>query len=466
MEKAIEDVLKIGTRDTSEDLFKQAGHSKNLAKAANISSFKNFMSRFKSFSGVTTDSISSTKRFLQTIDSGVSPLDVAVKRLDVTKTTQGFLKLSDEQVGTVNRILKEGNLDAIVRISKAGVNVTSADRAAVSTLVKDFPEVPLKRLSDSVETNIRAFPEMNGPLDSLSNTAKAKVQKVESNLLKYYKPGAVIAVTVGVIVVAADWITKTMEQRTGCFAFITINGKTSSCKISALSCSNTRNDGPCSNLSLTNYYNPTLVLMRIAELPNDDQRKIDVANAANVSPNELEDRLGSLMISKYEAMVSVVKSMTDKPSLEYCKIFNTNIENGKIPTCRMCDTSADPISTRFLNPDQLADNITFRCIEEPTVLSVITDAAITTGKNLFDGVTGIVSGASGSLQGFGIILIIGAILVLAFIIIYKFVIKKPATSPSYALLQPPPPIQQQQQPQLSTLSPLPSNLPPYIPLIE
>lgn len=465
MEKVLEDVLKIGTKDTSEDLFKQIGERSTLA-ITNISSFKTFINKFKSLSGVTTDTVSSAKQLLQTIDSGVSPLDTAVKRLDVTKTAQGFFKLSDEQVGTINRILKEGNLDAIVRISKASVNVTSADRAAVSALVKDFPERPLKIFSDSVESNARAFPEMNGPLDALSNSAKAKVQKVESNLLKYYKPGTVIAVTVGVIVVASDWITKTMEQRTGCFAFVTINGKTSSCKISALSCSNTRNSVPCNNLSLANYYNPTLVLMRIAELSNEDQRKIDVANAANVSPNELENRLGSLMISKYEAMISVVNSMQNKPSLEYCKIFNKNIENGRIPTCRMCDTSADPVSTRYLNPDQLADNITFRCIEEPTVLSVITDAAITTGKNLFDGVTGIASGASGSLQGFGIILIIGAVLVIAFIIIYNFIIKKPSTTPPFTKLQSPPTsssyVQQfapSQQQQFSTQL-------PYIPLIE
>lgn len=133
---------------------------------------------------------------------------------------------------------------------------------------KSFPYLDLK------ETD---FPNM-------SKTAATDIKKIENNLFKYFKQGTTIALTLGVIYVAVDWLVKTTEKRKGCFMLTTISGKTTSCKVQAYSCIGSEGDLCTSTLS---YYNTTLVLMKIATLADDNELKIKVAQAAGVDPSAM-----------------------------------------------------------------------------------------------------------------------------------------------------------------------------------
>ena len=73
--------------------------------------------------------------------------------------------------------------------------------------------------------------------------------------------------------------------------------------------------------------------------------------------------------------------------------------------------------------DRYGDNITFQCVTNPSILDTISDTVLSTGKNLWDGVSTVVSG---SLKQIGIVAaIILAVLILVMFIVRLFTRKQP-----------------------------------------
>jgi hypothetical protein len=113
--------------------------------------------------------------------------------------------------------------------------------------------------------------------------------------------------------------------------------------------------------------------------------------------------------------------MDNKPTLQVCSIVNAQIENGKVPPCRMCSPSDNPSSTTFIDPSQYPENVTFECVVNPSILDTITDAVVSTGSNLWEGVS---TSVLQPFKRFGIITVIILILVLVIWFVSKLFMKK------------------------------------------
>lgn len=402
----------VDTNFDEDDDFSADHEPKRRRKRAAVSvGFKDFLKRLTTLSGVGKD-VGEAASLMKNVKSGVKSFDEIVTSLPVTKNRAGALLIGDEFVGRVRRIMREGDLEALVKIGKRpSVVVSGAEKSSFRALVADTPEKALKDLSDLSAKTKQLHPALDTTvenIDKLAASSKAELKTVESNLTKRFKQGTVIALTIGTIYVGVDWLSKATQARKGCFMLSTINNKVSSCKVAAFSCaSSVDTTNACSSVPAA--YNTTLVLMAIAELDDSDQRKIDVATAAGAVVSSLKQDLAIVIDKSYEKVSAVVAAMHSKPTVNVCSIVHPAIENGKVPPCRMCSPSDNPTSTTFIDPSQYAENITFRCVVNPSVLDTITDAVVNTGANLWQGVN---STIFGSIKRFGIIFAILLILVL------------------------------------------------------
>lgn len=390
--------------------------------------FKSFLADLKKLSGVTREAaVEEASTLLKNVDSGIKSTDEVIKKLKVTKNRQGSVLLSDTHVGVINRILREGDLKRLVKVTKQNVPVSVADSSAFKRLVGNTPERTLKNVDDVAAIAKRERPHLNATvetLDKISDTAKRDLKRVESNLYKHFKEGTAVALTVGVAYVGVDWVSKATRARKGCFMLTTIDGVTTSCKVAEHTCfaSDAAGRTPCTGT--TDYYNTTLVLMHLATAADSDVNKIAIARATNVPVNDLNARLAYIIDNHYPAVADAIKKMgAQRPkAFSICGVKNDAVEGGVVPPCRMCDPTADPISTTFIDPAQYGDNITFLCVTDPSILDTISDTVVSTGKNLWDGVSTVVSG---SLKQIGIIAaLVLVVLVLVTIISRAFTKKR------------------------------------------
>lgn len=346
---------------------------------------KSFLKELKLLGRAGVDEVGS---LLKNFKSNIKSLDDVITKLPVTKNKHGFIELGENSIGKVNKVMREGNLSEIVKMSGKNIPVSKIESASFKSLVADTPEKAFKDVTDLATANKKSFPHLDlkeADLGNMSKSAAKDVKKVESNLYKYFKTGTKIVLTVGVVYVGVDWLIKTNEKRKGCFMLTTINGKTTSCKVQTYSCVGSGGDMCTSALP---YYNITLVLIKIASMPDTDALKIKVAAAAGVQPSALSSSLANVIDTKYSEITTVIADATNKPTFVICELSHPDVEKGEIPPCRMCSPSDTPISTSYIDPKQYPDNVTFQCSPNPSLLDTLADVVKNTGKDLFDGISG------------------------------------------------------------------------------
>lgn len=387
--------------------------------------FRSFLGDLKKFCGLPETTVEKAVALLKNVDSGIKTTDEVLKRLKVTKDARGALLLNDVHVGHVNRLLREGDLKKLSSVCKLNVPLTAADEAAFRRLVGHTPESGLKIVDDLATATKRERPYMHATaknLDKISETARRDLKKVESNLYRHFKEGAVIALTIGTVIVGTDWIAKATAARTGCFMVTTINGKTTSCKVTSCTCTNNVVDNNACSGTL-DYYNITLVIMNLASSADSDPNKIALAAAVGVVPSRMNAELVNIMDNHYPAAAAAVGKMDSRTfrAFSVCGVKNNAVENGVVPPCRMCDPTADPVSTAFIDPTQYGDNVTFQCVTNPSVLDTISDTVVSTGKDLWVGVSDVFSW---SLKQIGIVAAVIVILVVLASLVARIITRK------------------------------------------
>lgn len=380
--------------------------------------FREFLTQVKN---LTRKSVRESEEVVRSFRSDIKPLEEAVTSVPISQTRSGFINAGEEAVGVFNKALREGDLRKLLQLASKDAVYTTAESESFLRLIANTPERTYKNVAEATVSNVRSFPQLNifeVNFNSLTKSAERDIAKVESNLFKYFATGTKVTLTIGVIVVGTNWVLKATEERKGCFMLTTINNKTSSCKVQQYSCVGSGGNMCNDNF---NYLNATLALIRIAELPDDDKLKIAIAKIAKTEARLLKDNLGTYIDGYYTNMYNIVKVAHDNgslPALDYCKLSNPTVENGVIPPCRLCDPAANPLSTSFIDPAQYADNITFQCVANPSILETISDAIIATGENLLDGIT---SGLSTLLKPILIGLAVILVVVLIITIIWKVI---------------------------------------------
>lgn len=362
---------------------------------------RGFARGLKSYVGVGGAVIAeNARKFLRSTRTGLSALDEIVRVMNVRTIRRGVIEMGNSTVGEVRRLVRAADLDGLARTSGVDVTITSTERSAFRDTMRGTPEMAVH---DVAQTRVNAA-RANADLDvtnasQLTSTARSKLTTVTKTLTKRLGQGAAVALVIGATVITADWAITATERRKGCFMMTTINGKSTSCKVAAFTCQGPKEGDLCS--SQPNYYNATLVLMHVAQMSNDDPIKAKLATAVSLKPEQLKEKLAWVLDNKYTDAVDAITAMGDsRPRVTgICEITDPQIEGGVVPACRICSPSDDPSKTTFIDSNQYGDNISFYCSINPTILDTIADAAVSTGINLWDGLTG---GIGGILKKVGI----------------------------------------------------------------
>lgn len=351
--------------------------------------FKQFMEEFKKFvGGGASKSLGQLSELTSTVKSGVKSFDDVIANIPTKQAKNGVISMGERTVGAVHRLAREGNLSGLAKLSKSSVNIVESDKRAFSQLTGITPEKQLHEIGESAASVKKLRPSLDVPakdIDKLPVAAKSKLKTVTDNLLKKFKTGTVIALTVGAIYVGVDWISKATQARAGCYMLTTINNKTTSCKLAAYTCSGDVNANACSGAAPA-YYNVTLVLIAISQMSEESDTKVALCEQLKIEPVKLAGSLKTVIDNQFMTVKTFVDKLTTHPKYTICGLKSSEVENGVIPDCRMCSPSADPTSTMFIDPAQYPDNVTFQCVTNPSILDTITDAAVSTATDLWQGV--------------------------------------------------------------------------------
>jgi len=397
------------------------------------SNFSIILKSLRLMSGVTAKTSKQLETVLASSKIGLSPADVALRGAKITKSKHGYLKVNEVSVNEFNGYMRAGNLLDVLRVTGKKVHVTEAEQKFFSSLAKDLPERAIKKIEDIVKISAKERPHLNitvNNYDKLSEISKSDITSFTDNLLKVSKAGTYLVLVIGGVTIGVNWIRNGLADRRGCWMLRTVNGKTTSCRVSAFSCGR-----PSGNLSLSvdtvnskqtctedlsSYYNATLSFIHICELGDTDLDKLNLAKSLGVSVDTMIENKTKMLETKFEAINNFVKAYTGNSTVNICKP-NSAIDNGTVPYCRMCDPSANPRSTLYIDTlSMVGENVTFKCIENPTVLELMSDVVQSTGKNLWEGITSVPSTLFKAFKYVGIFTALALVFSLIYFIYRKF----------------------------------------------
>lgn len=390
---------------------------------------KDWIESLKNISGKSGVTVDEAKSAVLNYKSGIPALDEVIRSIKISNAN-GVLLLDDKTIGQVIRVFNKGDLESILKLFKFNIPITASEQTAFRKLINETPEAALHDLEKLTVENKKLYPEYDVTLDNLdklSNEAKSGLKKIESSMYSQFKKGAVITLTLGAAYLGTDWIINTTKERTGCFMVTVIGGKTSSCKVSSFTCLDAAKDSgaKCKNFT-DGFYNLTIILLSIVELDHNNKLYKGLASALGYNPNDklfdLSTKVHEIVTTKFDQLKTFwaksiddgsAKSLTINP----CSVKHPDIENGIIPPCRMCDTTASPTSTKYIDASQLAYNITFQCVPNPSLLDTITDVVATTGVDIFKEIK---STISGSFKYIGLGLLLLTIIAIIVFCAFKF----------------------------------------------
>lgn len=326
--------------------------------------------------------------------TGLEKLDGIIKDAKITKEGN-LIKIEGLYANELVDLLKSGDLAKVLKELKSSIIPSSSEVSHFKKLTKEYPE---STLDDLAKTNInlkKAHNDLNikgTAIDDAPPAIKKKIEKAEKKGSFTFKDGTYIALTIGGVVIGLNWLKKAANDRNGCWLVSKVNGKTTSCKISGYTCmSDSSPNNTCD--SSPQVVNTNLVLMHLVN-SGSEQQKTDFAEKTGVAVEDLkpENFLNLLSSDKYPDIDEYISGlenpyMTGQP---ICTGTINGYENGQVPPCRCCDTTADPRTTAFANPKNLGANISMKCVTDATILDVIGDIVTTTGENLLDGATSLI----------------------------------------------------------------------------
>lgn len=338
----------------------------------------------KQFFGATGKELQEAQVLFKEAKTEMNLVNDVLRDLPVTKNIDNVITIGkDVPINRLHAIMKEGDLLRFLQIAGHEVLVNEEEINAYRKLVNTSAYTVYRDLERLVEQNKKLFSDLDATISQhpkLPASSKNILTQIEDKLIAA-KNGAKLILTVGTMVVGANWILKETAKRRGCFMFTTINGVTTSCKVTAFSC-NSKTGEACE--SVPPLYNVVLAAITVAKRENSDKLKVRFASVLEVPVEQLFVELPHLLQVKYLLVSKFMENNGGEISVDTCVVAHEGIEEGIVPVCRMCDPGANPNSTEYLDAKQLADNITFKCIKDPSVLEVITDVAKTTGVELFN----------------------------------------------------------------------------------
>lgn len=345
------------------------------------------------------------RRIFSAPKTTITAFDEALKTVRITGRAGEELRIADETLGHVYTKFRTGDLAEVFRTLKLdSSSFSSMDAANFRAAVGKTPESEIHALEQATARNAARYSNVD-------------TKTLNNQVLKYFRTGTVISLTVGTIVIGVSSFELAMKASTGCMMVTVIGSNTTSCRISQLSCTNLDlTEGLCTNhVELGRNY--TLLIMSVANMPNDRDVKIQVAQELNITPAELYDKIPNLIDSRFDEIRRVMDKVitaTGYTVSEPCRVKHKEIEGGIVPECRMCTPSAPVKSTEYIDLSNFGNNITFVCTPHPSPIKIATDLIRTTGIDILKGLS---SATSFLLKPIAIIVgILFALVVLAIIL--------------------------------------------------
>lgn len=338
-----------------------------------LQSFKNFAKELTEAVGSSKSTTEDVSKVLWSAKSGVHSLDDVLKNIKITREA-GVFKAGNKPIGVLTKLIRQGNIEELAKLSSKQRPFTSVDALRFREITSGFPEQKLDDVARATKASKRKFAHLDTKpedVSKLSISGQRDLRKIESNLFRYFKEVSTIALTLGSVYVGVDWLVKATQKRRGCFMLTTINNKTTSCRVREYSCIGESVEHCSSNAFI--YYNTTIILMNIAQAPNDDANKIFLANIINIPVDEFHKKLPQIIDTKFQKVSTAIDTIKMKPMHSICTVTHPGIENGIVPPCRMCDPTADPKSTTYIDSSQLPINVTFHCSTNPSILDTVAD---------------------------------------------------------------------------------------------
>lgn len=329
--------------------------------------------------------------------TGISSVDNVLSTLKVNKTATGFLTVANDiPISKLERIIKSADLDGLANLTNSASKVTSKEKAAFKEVIGETAESQLHNLDELTSSASKSTKYADLHIRNVTSATPAstlkKLKSAESKFLKYGKPGAVIALTVGVAYVVVDGLTKATADRTGCFMVTNINGKTQSCKVSNLTCSSEASNGVLCGSDLQKFELNTILALLSLGTPSQEVVHIRavICQDAGIEYDDYMTKFDKIINNSnfdkiYDFVTSNIKDISANNNTAICSLPTINDVDKKLPLCRMCDPGAAPLSTTFVDSSTLADNITFEC-RNPTILDTIIDIGKSTGQDLLEGI--------------------------------------------------------------------------------
>lgn len=411
------------------------------ASRAIMPRFKSLLSDMRKLTGVTEEPTSALKDVLDSSDLGIDIADSAFRSLNVSKQTfRDFLKVNDVYLHKFESFLRSGDLESVLRTAKSSAIVTEADKKLFSYLARDYPEKVLRDIDEIATITKLERPQLNitlGNIDKLSDSSLQELNHFQKNWKRYAGAGSV-ALVIGTVTVTDSWFKDALAARRGCWMVKTVNGKSTSCRVSSFTCGdvssstgNTQTVKLCKTDEI-GFYNVTVQFMYIAHSKNGTNVKENLSYKLGVYSYDLYDKAVDLLRDKFDIIESFVRRSIGDGSLpivaDVCSLHHYYIEDNKIPYCRVCDSTADPKSTQFIDPKQLPENVTFKCVADPSLVDLLTDMAVTTGHNLWESVVSASSSVFKYLKYGALVTIILALVIAIYFIFSKFIVGSESTS--------------------------------------
>lgn len=382
-----------------------------------------------------TDALSGVKTTSPTVNDLFKQLSEKV-----TKNEKGFVEINGKTPGEVNSILKKGSLHEFIQL--VGDKTKTVDNIQASNfenLVGLTPEKQMFQIEQFATQAKLAHPNLDIKLDQilsqnlLTNTKLidqlARIEKKASFWGSKKAKAGYLGLTIGSFILVPN-ILKNLRYRKGCFMLTKLHGVISSCKVESYTCGQKpvetlteTGEEMCPRSKLDGHYNVTLALIAIVNLANNEKIKNDLATFLDYDATTLKDNVGNIIKDKYALLTDFVENTKNKGrvlevlgSRRVCELSHPQVEDGVIPVCRMCSSTDKETSTTYLDQSLIPDNVSFKCIENPSIADVLGDLMKNTSVEIINTVT---SGFAHLLKPIGMILTVIFIAGLIIMAIFK-----------------------------------------------
>lgn len=260
----------------------------------------------------------------------------------------------------------------------------------------------------------------------MSTNGIKETETIDKRLKKIAGVSGKIVLTVGILYVGIDWLKRSLEERKGCWLITTVNGKSTSCRMSRHMCSKITlsSTAPCVNENTFDIYNAVVFLINTFNRPTDDNLLKGLLIALNIEVLPSTDEIPNIIKTKFDVLDTFTKEhLNEMKTMNLCA-HDLGVESNKIPYCRMCDPQALPSNTTFVNTDGLSSNMTFHGVEDPNVLDLLSDVVTSTGKNIFDNVFSF----GWSILKYGVWLLLALVIIAVYVFFYKKIFKMSVAS--------------------------------------